>query len=318
MNEDAAKILEAITQSGLWQEKLVMTISVILLAALLHWLASRLITRHIADVRRHYYAQQVAKYAVYIIGFILIARTWFEGITSIATFLGLIGAGLVIAMNDVVKNLIGFAFVLWRRPFTVGDRIQIGESVGDVIDIRMFQTLIIEVQGPLVNAYQTSGRILHLPNSKFLTEPLANFDKGFQYIWIELPVAVTFESDWVTAKKLFYDIAQKHSIEVSQKVRREFQETSKQFLVHFSNLEAGVFTTVVDFGVNLTLRLLCRPRTIREVQQRVWEDLLHALAEHDNIDLAYPTTRLFSNVLEGKPQAKAELPFLNGHKIKAP
>ncbi len=312
MDEKALKLIESITKSGLWQEKLFMTAIVVVLAALSQWLVSRLISRHITDVRRHYYGQQVTKYIIYTIAFILIARTWFEGITSIATFLGLIGAGLVIAMNDVVKNLIGFAFVMWRRPFVVGDRIQIGEVVGDVIDISMFQTLVIEIKGPLVFAYQTSGRILHLPNSSFLTQPLANFDKGFQYIWIEIPVAVTFESNWKSAKDLFSEIAHRHSIEVSQKVRREFQETSKQFLVHFSNLEAGVFTTVIDFGVNLTLRLLCRPRTIRDVQQRVWEDVLSTLAEHDDIDLAYPTTRLYNNVVEGKPQAKAEWPFQNG------
>src|SRR5207247_865051 len=92
-------------------------------------------------------------------------------------------------------------FILWRRPFEVGDRVQIGPHAGDVIDLGLFQFTLNEI-GAWVNADQSTGRIIHVPNGKVFTDPVANYNKGFRYIWNEVPVVVTFESDWRKAKQI--------------------------------------------------------------------------------------------------------------------
>src|SRR2546425_13182228 len=68
------------------------------------------------------------------IGLLVIGRIWFAGFQSIATFLGLVSAGVAIALKDILVNLAGWVFLMWRRPFALGDRIQIGQHAGDVID----------------------------------------------------------------------------------------------------------------------------------------------------------------------------------------
>src|SRR3989441_12617332 len=110
-------------------------------------------------------------------------------------------SGLAIALKDPVTNLAGWIFIVWRRPFEVSDRVEIGGHKGDVIDIRLLQFTLNEI-GNWVNADQSSGRIIHIPNGKVFTEPVANYDKGFKYIWNEVPVLVTFESDWRQAKAI--------------------------------------------------------------------------------------------------------------------
>lgn len=89
---------------------------------------------------------------------------WFKGIQSLATFLGLVSAGLAIALKDLVTGLAGWIFIIWRKPFGVGDLIQIGNNSGDVIDIRPFKFIIMET-GNWVDADQSTGRITHIPNS---------------------------------------------------------------------------------------------------------------------------------------------------------
>jgi small-conductance mechanosensitive channel len=69
---------------------------------------------------------------------ILVGRVWLAGMQSLATIIGLMTAGLAIALQDIVKSIAGWAFILWRKPFSVGDRIQVGNHTGDVIDIRIF------------------------------------------------------------------------------------------------------------------------------------------------------------------------------------
>jgi len=90
----------------------------------------------------------------------------------------LLSAGIAIALKDVFVNLAGFIFIMWRQPLEVGHRIQIGEVAGDVVDIRPFQFTILEI-GNWVDADQSTGRMIHIPNGKIFTENLANYHFGF-------------------------------------------------------------------------------------------------------------------------------------------
>jgi hypothetical protein len=76
-----------------------------------------------------------------------------------STFLGLVAAGIAVALKDPLTNLAGWLFILWRRPFTAGDRVQIGEHKGDVIDLRLFRFTLLEI-GNWVHADQSTGRLL--------------------------------------------------------------------------------------------------------------------------------------------------------------
>ncbi|MBZ0199912.1 MAG: mechanosensitive ion channel family protein [Ignavibacteriaceae bacterium] len=89
------------------------------------------------------------------------------------------------------------AFILERKPFTVGDRIQTGDVAGDVIDLRIFRFTRMEISN-WVDAEQRTGRTIHVPNGKVFTEWQANYSTGFQYIWNEISVLVR------TQCKLFY------------------------------------------------------------------------------------------------------------------
>ena len=75
-----------------------------------------------------------------------------------------------------------------------------------LIDLRIFQFTLMEI-GNWVDADQSTGRIVHVPNGSVFVTPLANYAKGFQYIWNEIPVLVTFESDWRRAKEILEGIA---------------------------------------------------------------------------------------------------------------
>jgi hypothetical protein len=79
-------------------------------------------------------------------------------------------------------------------------------------------------------------------------------------------------------------------------------------LIHYRKLTPAVYTDVTDHGVNLTIRYLCHPRQRRGTAQALWERILDAFHVEDAIDFAYPTQRIYVNPLEGKSEARAELP----------
>lgn len=164
---------------------------------------------------------------------------------------------------------------------------------GDVIDIRLFQFSLVEI-GNWVDADQSTGRILHIPNSKVLREPLANYHQGFKYIWHEIPVLITFESNWKKAKKMLTDIAYEKAEPLSGKIQEQIRGAAQKYLIFYNKLTPIVYTTVKDSGVLLTIRYMVAPRQSRSTEEQIWEAILDLIDANDDINLAYPTTRFYN------------------------
>ncbi len=303
MNNFSEWLGETMGLNPMLQNKLLISILVILVLWLLRRLILRLAAKHIEDVRIRYQWRKTSSYVAVGLGILLVGRIWIEGFQSIATFLGLLSAGLAIALKDPVMNLAGWAFILWRRPFEVEDRIQIGEHAGDVIDLRIFEFTLLEI-GNWVAADQSTGRVIHIPNGKVFTEVLANYTKGFQYLWNEIPVLITFESDWEKAKTILLKIANKRTEHLTESAKKKVREAAKKFLIFYAKLAPIVYTNVKDSGIMLTIRYLCEPRRRRGSEHAIWEDILREFAKSENIDFAYPTQRFYNNATEGKAKFK--------------
>jgi small-conductance mechanosensitive channel len=273
----------------------------------LRFIALRTAERRIHDTKALYQWRKTITYVTAILAFLVVGSIWFQGFASLSTFLGLLSAGLAVALQDPIVNLAGWLFIIVRRPFVVGDRIQIGEHLGDVIDVRIFQFSLMEV-GNWVDADQSTGRVIHIPNGKVFRETQANYSTGFQYIWNEIPVLVTFESNWKKAKEILAEIAQRHAAHLSKAAETKLREAAKKFMILYTHLTPVVYTKVADSGVLMTIRYLCEPRKRRGTEQEIWEDILVEFAQHDDIDFAYPTQRYYHNVTEGKTGARASLP----------
>ena len=276
------------------------------------WLARRLIMRVVAskldDPRVRYHWGKATAYVAYAIGVLLLSQIWLASIQNLGTFLGLLTAGLAIALKDLVSNLAGWLFILMRHPFKVGDRIEIGEHRGDVVDIRLFQFTLLEI-GNWVAADQNTGRIIHVPNSQVFSVPVANYTDEFEYLWHELPVLLTFESDWRRAKELMQEVLDREMREVAAQAAHTLRRGSRKFSISYRHFGPKVYTSVEDSGVLLTMRFLTPARQRRGVSEQLWEAILDALDEQPGIDLAYPTQRMYLNPVEGKPGARAPSPW---------
>jgi len=279
--------------------RIAVSLIVILLLIFLRRLFLYFAYRRIDDVRQRYLWRKSSAYTTFFLGILIIGSSWLEGIKALSTFLGLLSAGLAIAMREPLVNLAGWGFILWRRPFDVGDRIQIGDHRGDVIDTRIFQFSLLEI-GNWVDADQSTGRIINIPNGKVFTEPLANYTLGFRFIWDEAPVLITFESDWEKAKGILKEVANRHAEVFTQSATRQVRQAASRFMISVGELSPTVYTTVKDSGVLLTVRYLVEPENRRAINEAVWEDILRQFAEHSDIDLAYPTQRFFNHAAEGK------------------
>jgi small-conductance mechanosensitive channel len=283
--------------------KLIQSIFIFIVLWLLRRWFLRVVVKKIADVRIRYQWQKNSTYFFYILAGLFLGLLWLSSLRNLATYLGLLSAGLAIALRDPVTNFVGWLFILWRHPFEVGDRIEIGDHAGDVIDLRIFQFTLLEI-GNWVEADQSTGRMIHVPNGMVFTHPLENFSQGFQYIWNEIPVLLTFESDWQKAKKLLLEIVTNQSEQFSPDAAEQIKKAAERFMIFYETLTPTVYTRVEASGVLLTIRYMCRPQARRTSAETIWEAILLTFAEHEDIGFAYPTQRFYNAPLEGKGQTE--------------
>ena len=285
------------------QLKLFASFLIILIIGILRSVLVRIFISKIDDLNQRYQWRKISLYISVFIVLLFLLSTWLGFIGSVGTFLGLVSAGIAIALKDPLVNIVAWFFILVRQPFKVGDRIQIGNSSGDVIDIRIFQFSMIEI-GNWVDADQSTGRVIHIPNGVVFTQPQFNYTTGFVHIWHEIPMLVTFESDWKKAKKILTDIANKHAMHISQEAEKQIKAAAKKYLIFYTKLTPIVYTTIKDSGVLLTMRFLCEPRRRRSTEEIILEEVLEEFSKCGDIDFAYPTTRFYNNIGEGKEGTK--------------
>lgn len=199
---------------------------------------------------------------------------------------------MTLALHQPITSIAGWLLILIRRPYETGDRVEIGNIKGDVIDIRLFYTSILEI-GNWVDADQSTGRIIHCPNGKIFTEPVFNYTRGFEYLWNEIKIVVTFESNWKKAKDVILEIGSKDYLDLGEKARDKIKRMSRKYMIHYEKLTPIVWTNIVDFGVELTLRYLTEARKRRFTQDAICQGILDRFNREPDIDFAYPTYRIY-------------------------
>jgi len=109
--------------------------------------------------------------AMIVIGLSLLSANWYTAIAS----LGILSLILGFALQTPIASLIGWVYLLIRQPYRVGDRIQIEDAKGDVIDVSYFDTTLWEFGGPYLSTQHPSGRIIRFPNSLVLSKTVYNY-----------------------------------------------------------------------------------------------------------------------------------------------
>lgn len=273
------------------QIRLVVSIIFVMFVTIVYHYTMKKLHNKMIDMEKYYNFKKRSGNILATFTILIVAMLWVNEFKNLSTFLGLFSAGLAISLKDIISNIAGWLFIIWRKPFVVGDRIQIGSTSGDVVDTRLFHFTVMEI-GNWVENDQSTGRIIHVPNNKIITDPLANYGQGFQYIWNEISVLMTFESDWKKAKKILLKIAEKHAEHLSAEAEQKVRMAARKYMIIYNYLTPIVYVSVKDSGIQLTMRYLCEPRKRRTTIDEIWEDILQEFSMYKDLKFAYNTQRV--------------------------
>lgn len=127
---------------------------------------------------------------------IIVVTFLFSNWYAAAVSLGLISLILGFALQTPISSFIGWIYIIIRNPYSIGDRIQMTDFKGDVIEISYFDTTLWEFGGDYLSNDLPSGRLIRFPNSLVLENAVYNYSwEDFEYIWNQIPFYVAYTSD---------------------------------------------------------------------------------------------------------------------------
>lgn len=213
----------------------------------------------------------------YLLIILLVIFVYVDQVNKLAIFFGVAGAGVAFALQEVIVSVAGWIALLFGQFYAVGDRVQLGGIKGDVIDIGMLRTTIMEI-GEWVGADQYSGRIVKISNSFVFKEPVFNYSTDFPFVWDEIKIPVKYGSDRALARTVIMNQAKSITDEYTDGAKEKWAQTTKKYAVENANVEPIVFMTFNDNWIEFALRY-----TVEFSQRRTVKDKLSS-AILDGID----------------------------------
>lgn len=267
------------------------TLITVAVAIALHFAAGGYI-RHATHDHREQYRRR--KFFTTIIAFaagIVILILWAHTLKQKGTMIGLIGAGLAIALKEPLLSIAGRLAIFTGHMYTAGDRIELQRMVGDVIDIGFFYTRMLEI-GSWITADQYSGRILLIPNSMIFGTPIMNYTQHLSLIWDEVVLPITFQSDMESATRILTDVGSQYTRDFLQNAEHDLEQMRHQFLVPQLELKPVVYVKVTSNWLELTMRYVVDPKKRRAASSFIYTEVFKRVSQADDIQIASETMDL--------------------------
>lgn len=263
--------------------KLVGTLLVVLVLWVFHRIIVFFVRKHFDKPRLRSVWTQTSRYVMLAAGILILIQLWFESLAAIFTVLSLIAAALTIVNKEALLNFTGWLVIIWRGLFVIGDRVAIKGHTGDVLNAGLQYFTLAEIDTTNVSQNNTTGRIVKIPNSSVLTESIVNFNQGFAYIWHEVVVPITIDSDWHKAETLLLDIikSQHHTL-----TEKEIDDIKNSDLgVAYRSFDPSVVVRVTDGHILLVARYICKPYRESETADAIWRAVLETFEQQTSITM---------------------------------
>lgn len=208
------------------------------------------------------------------IGFVIfITLVFSDQLSSLTVALGVAGAGIAFALQEVIASVAGWFAISFAGFYKIGDRVQLGGIKGDVIDIAILRTTLMEI-GEWVSGDQYNGRIVRIANSFVFKEPVFNYSGDFPYLWDEIVLPVKYGSDHNLARQILQNVIEAETAGHTDKAAGDWRHLVKKFLVEEARIEPGLNLSLNDNWMAFTLRYIVDYKQRRSTKDRIFTRIL--------------------------------------------
>ena len=244
-------------------------------------LLQRVVSRYVQEKGTRYRARKFVSFLGYAAAFLLLAGIFSSRLSQLTVAFGVAGAGVAFALQEVIASVAGWAAIAFGGFYSPGDRVQLGGIRGDVIDIGVLRTTLMEC-GQWVNADLYNGRIVRIANSFVFKEPVFNYSADFPFLWDEITIPVRYGSQWEYAREVFGRVVDEVCRDYAQQSQQAWGLAVRKYQLEDVPVDPMITLAATDNWIEFTARYIVDYRKRRVVRDRLFTRILEEVDKSDN------------------------------------
>ncbi|ANV85406.1 transporter [Picosynechococcus sp. PCC 7003] len=251
------------------------------------------LTRYLKDSDGRYYARKLVAFLGYLAGFVFITIVFKDRLGGLTVAVGVASAGITFALQEVISSIAGWIAISFGDFYKPGDRVQLGGIKGDVIDIGILRTTVMEL-GEWVDSDLYTGRIVRIANSFVFKEPVFNYSGDFPFLWDEIKIPVKYGSNPQLAREILDRVLNEVvSEEIVLSAKKYWQKMLKKYLIENAKIEPRVTLFLTDNWMEFTLRYVVNYKQRRSIKDQLFTQILDAFTKtQGQVSIASTTVHL--------------------------
>jgi len=260
-------------------------LSIFIIYAVIKVVFEEVIAKRIKENKTRYSMRRISSMMSILVFIAVGIAIWVDNLQALLVSYGILAAGAAVALQDVFKSLVGGLIIFITGTYRIGDRIEVNEKIGDVIDIGIFYTTLLETN-EWIKGDQATGRLSIIPNNLVLSGIVNNYTKDHPYIWDEISIPITYSSDWREALKIIESVVAVETKENAEKSEKSISKLTDKYYLPKRSTETTIFTMLTDNWITFNIRYIAEVRQRRIIKDRLNRRLLSELEKSENIKIA--------------------------------
>jgi len=252
-----------------------------------------IVAKRIREPKTRYSFRKTVSILYLVVFVAIIIRIWVANTQTLLVSYGLVGAGIAVALQDFFKNFVGGIVIFVTGIYRVGDRIEINSKYGDVIDIHILYTTLMEMK-EWVAGDQATGRLSIVPNGTVLSTTINNYTKDNNFIWDEIAIPITYDSDWKEAVTKILGIVKEGTAEIAGQAQKAISGLGQKYYLFERTVQPEIFFTLTDNWITFNVRYISDVRDRRTLRHNLTETILSEIQNSKNIKIASTTLDITS------------------------
>jgi len=237
------------------------------------------LSKKIQDKKTKYSISKLISVLYIGVFFAVLIAIWSKDATQLTVASGLAGAGIAIALQDLFKNAAGGVILFLTGLYKVGDRIEINGKSGDVMDIGIMYTTLLEIKD-WVSGDQATGRLVTMPNGAVLSNTVNNYTKDHDFIWDEIQLPISYSSDWQFAYDKILEIVNNETKEIVEHANNDISKLEEKYYLDKRSAEPAIYLSATDNWISFTIRYPTMVRNRRFLRHKITRLILDELARN--------------------------------------
>ncbi len=266
--------------------KAALTVIAILIVIVLVQLAKRAMNRYVTSSDARYRGRKIVTFGGYVLAILALTIVYSDKLGGFQVALGVAGAGIAFALQEVIVSIAGWFAIVLSNFYNTGDRVQLGGIKGDVIDIGILRTTIMEV-GNWVNGDLYNGRVVRVANSFVFKEPVFNYSGDFPFLWDEITIPVRTGSDVEFTNTILETIVQNIVGEYVPIADESWRGMVKKYLIEDARVTPMITMSFDESWITFTIRYVVSYKLRRTTKDRLFRQILAEISKHpDKVTVA--------------------------------